>query len=80
MRSAGLSDKSKRRLCAADVHWANIVFCMESKHQERIRKISREINIVNLNIPDDYQFMDPELVEILESEVTPVLEQLLALK
>ena len=27
-----------------------------------------------LDIPDDYQFMDPELIELLHEVVTPLIE------
>ena len=32
--------------------------------------------MIVLNIPDDYQYMDEDLIEILESSVRPYLEGL----
>lgn len=51
---------------------------MEKKHVRRLReKFPDELvdkRLICLNIPDDYQFMQPELIELLESSVVPHLE------
>lgn len=51
---------------------------MEKKHKERvIQKFGHEIEdrpIIILDIPDDYKFMDPELIEDIKSKVDPYLE------
>ena len=49
---------------------------MEKKHKNRLQaKFANVIdsNVIVLDIPDDYQFMDPELVEFLEDAVAPYL-------
>lgn len=77
VRSCGLSDSSPRRLRVADLEWADVVFVMESKHRSRIRESMSQalgqtpVNI--LDIPDDYQFMDPELVDLLQERVEAFL-------
>ncbi|WP_245754915.1 hypothetical protein [Pelosinus propionicus] len=47
---------------------------METKHkkrlQERFKEELSDKKVICLNIPDDYQFMDRELVEILISSVS----------
>jgi predicted protein tyrosine phosphatase len=54
--------------------WADTIFCMEKKHVERLRdKFPEAIQqkaVICLNIPDDYEFMDPELVELLKGAVS----------
>jgi hypothetical protein len=46
---------------------------MERRHKSRILERFREHpnlpRIVSLDIPDDYQFMDPELIELLRQGV-----------
>lgn len=46
---------------------------MEKKHkskiQEKFSDIAKEKEIVILNIPDEYQYMDEELISILEDSV-----------
>ncbi|WP_334223943.1 hypothetical protein [Thiosocius teredinicola] len=51
---------------------------MEEKHRQRLVSAfpdrCRFARIVVLDIPDDYRFMDPELVEILNDAVAPLVE------
>ncbi len=52
---------------------------MEDQHKKRVRELSRRFQIevskiVVLDIPDDYEFMDPELVLLLEQSVPLYLE------
>jgi len=53
------------------VQWAGLILAMERKHQARIRDLFAHLGqlppIVSLDIPDDYEFMDDELVELLTS-------------
>ena len=60
------------------INWADLIFVMEKKHKERLREKFGSLNddkeIIILNIPDEYQYMDTELIEILETSVAPYLE------
>ncbi len=75
VRAAGLSTKSPHTVSQADLEWADIVFVMESEHRSRLRerfgRVRLELHV--LDIPDEYQFMDPELVELLEARVEEYL-------
>ncbi|HAV61026.1 MAG TPA: protein tyrosine phosphatase [Verrucomicrobiales bacterium] len=77
VRSAGVSTSAKRRLNAADLAWADLVLVMERSHRSRIIEQFRDADslppIESLDIPDDYQFMDPELVELIRGAVEPLL-------
>jgi len=76
-RSAGLSPNARRRVSAADLVWADLICVMESEHRKRLLAEFGELlsgKVVQvLDIPDDYRFMDPELVELLEQSVAPLL-------
>jgi predicted protein tyrosine phosphatase len=76
-RSAGTSPKAKRTLSAADIRWADIIFVMEQKHKNRMRaqfaRLLEHKTIHVLDIADEYQFMDPALVEIIEQSVGGLL-------
>ena len=78
VRSCGLSSQSPRTLRAEDLVWADVVFVMESKHRSRIlgefRNALGGTPVHVLEIPDDYQFMDPELVELLTDRVEQYLQ------
>ncbi|MCX3264117.1 low molecular weight protein tyrosine phosphatase family protein [Pedobacter agri] len=69
VRSAGTEPSARIKLNAKHVIWADLIFVMEKKHEQRIEeKFSEEIvdkKIVIMNIPDEYQYMDKELIEEL---------------
>ncbi|WP_296459918.1 hypothetical protein [Rubinisphaera sp.] len=72
VRSAGVSDQSSRKVTTKTVVWADVIFVMESDYGSRIRKTFRELKmprIVNLEIPDVYQYMDQELIELIQQGV-----------
>jgi len=50
---------------------------MEEKHKSRLKaEFGRVIGMRTihvLDIPDDYKYMDPELIELLEQSVGPLL-------
>lgn len=72
-RSAGTEPSAKIRVSEQLIDWADIVFVMEQKHKKRLReKFPQAItdkNIVVLDIPDEYQYMDEELVDMLRDSV-----------
>ncbi|MFC4993280.1 low molecular weight protein tyrosine phosphatase family protein [Rubritalea tangerina] len=79
VRSAGVSEKARRCVRRADLEWADLVFVMEgdqgAKLVQRFRGELVEMpEIVNLEIPDLYTYMDPELVDLIEGGVETELE------
>lgn len=76
-RSAGTSPNARRRISPADIGWADVIMVMEGKHRDRIvaeyARLVEHKTIHVLDIPDDYKYMDPELIEILEQTVEPLL-------
>ena len=51
---------------------------MEQRHRDKLRdeyrKHIKDKRVVCLDIPDEYEYMDPELVEILIKKVGPYLK------
>ncbi len=78
VRSAGTSRIARRTVSESDIVWADLILVMEDKHSERLkamfRQHGRHMNLHVLDIPDDYHFMDPDLVEILEMKVAPFVD------
>jgi predicted protein tyrosine phosphatase len=78
-RSAGTEAGARVKVTAGHLGWADLIFVMEKKHLRRLReKYAVELTgkrVVCLNIPDDYQFMQPELVERLQAAVGPYLAE-----
>ena len=69
VRSAGVSEKSRRRLSEKDLDWADLVLVMERKYKSRILGTFRDHpklpRIVSLDIPDEYERMDQELIALI---------------
>lgn len=76
--SAGLNHDAENPLSAELVEWADLIFVMEkaqcNKLRAKFKPFLRDQRIVSLDIPDDYDFMDPVLVGLLEQKVTPRLD------
>lgn len=75
--SAGISRGAEIPVSAEAVNWADIIFVMESAHK---RKLSQKFQpwlknkrVVCLDIPDEYDYMEPELVKKLKKKVLPLL-------
>ncbi len=73
-RSAGTENGARVKVTAGHLGWADWIFCMEKKHADRLReRFPGEIAgkpLLTLRIPDDYRFMDPELIELLRAELS----------
>jgi len=78
VKSAGLSQKSRRRLSEKDLIWADLVLVMEREQKRRVvdqySAIANAVDIESLDIPDEYPFMDPDLVELLREGVEQLLD------
>ena len=78
--SAGTSVDADTPVSADLIEWADIVFAMERVHQrrllERFGSLLKEKRVVVLGIPDEYKYMDPQLVETLRRKVSPHLAPL----
>ena len=76
-RSAGVSPAAKRRVTAKLLQWADLVLVMEPEHKRRLLSqfadLDPDLCIRVLDIPDDYAFMDPELVELIRERTEAIL-------
>jgi predicted protein tyrosine phosphatase len=75
--SAGTDAQANVPLDPELIEWADTIYVMESSHRNRISKKFKKYlagkRIVILNIPDEYEYMEPALVAILERKVGPLL-------
>lgn len=77
IRSAGLSPQSARKLSENDLRWADMILVMETDQRSKIFEQfpeHRNMQIEVLDIPDDYEFMDEELVDMLQDKIDSLLE------
>jgi predicted protein tyrosine phosphatase len=82
IRSAGLSPSSDHKLSEADLNWADLAFVMETEQRNRIRSQYQHLGLPGievLDIPDDYEFMDEELVEMLRGRIDARLQELFSI-
>ncbi|RYZ05167.1 MAG: phosphotyrosine protein phosphatase [Myxococcales bacterium] len=77
VRSAGTSSSARRKVSVEDVRWADVIFVMEEKHKSRLladfTTTIQQKPLHVLDIPDEYKYMDPALVEQVREAVAVVL-------
>lgn len=75
--SAGLSNGAENPVTPELLEWADIIFVMEKVHRSKLSAHFKEhlksARIVCLDIPDNYQFMEPALIELLMARVPKFL-------
>ncbi|MEM0967193.1 MAG: phosphotyrosine protein phosphatase [Verrucomicrobiota bacterium] len=68
--SAGLNNDAEVPLSPEQIEWADLILVMENTHRNRLnRKFRKHLagkRIAVLGIPDDYDYMDPDLIKLLE--------------
>jgi len=78
-KSAGVGKEATVPVSAELLDWADLIFVMEKRHRNLIHSRFREVylrkRIICLYIPDEFEFMDPELICLLEEKVTPYLDR-----
>jgi predicted protein tyrosine phosphatase len=76
--SAGVDPEAVRRIDETMVAEADIIFCMERRHRDKLRRRFRAAvgarPVIVLGIPDEYERNQPELIELLREKVEPFLE------
>lgn len=75
--SAGLNNDAEVPLSEEQVLWADLIIVMEKVHRHRLNlKFKSSLagkRIAVLNIPDEYDYMDPALVALLKVRCAPYL-------
>jgi predicted protein tyrosine phosphatase len=74
---AGTSPDAELRVDADLIEWADLIVAMERSHSRKLvrdfPRLMRGKEIVVLQIPDDYRYMQTELVALLERRMEPYL-------
>jgi len=59
------------------IEWADVILVMESMHRDKIsakyKTLLKDKHMVVLGIPDNYQRMQPELIQLLEEKVSKLI-------
>lgn len=71
--SAGTNHDADSPLTPELVDWADLIFVMEKSHRDklasRFKSSLSNKRVVCLDIPDNYDYMDPALVRLLRAKV-----------
>lgn len=72
--SAGTNHDAENPLTVELVAWADVVFVIEKAHRSKLQRRFRAAlggkRVICLDIPEEYEFMQPELVRLLEMKVS----------
>jgi predicted protein tyrosine phosphatase len=72
--SAGLNHDAENPLTSELVRWADLLFVMEPAQRRklgaRFRTELHDKRVICLEIPDDFEFMAPSLVDLLKARVS----------
>jgi predicted protein tyrosine phosphatase len=75
--SAGTNNDADNPLTSELIAWADVIVVMEKMHRAKVRKRFRgSMNgkrMICLDIPDEFAFMDPALVQLLETRLARYL-------
>lgn len=79
VKSAGTDVSALKRIDYEILDWANYILVMEKMHRNIIRKLYPEIykkkKIICLYIPDEFNYMNIRLIEILKEKVNNLFGQ-----
>ena len=77
VRSAGTAVDALTRVNARMLEWADLIFIMDDQQRRSLRRRFAGHptleHLICLEIPDEYTFMQPELVDLLTVRATPHL-------
>lgn len=76
-QSAGLGNDAGNPVSPELLAWADLIFVMENAHRNKLSKKFRAFlggkRVICLDIPDEYDYMDPVLVQLLRVKVSRFL-------
>ncbi|MEO8002159.1 MAG: low molecular weight protein tyrosine phosphatase family protein [Arenimonas sp.] len=75
--SAGTNNDAVTPLSSELIEWADKIFVMEGLHRAKLQKRFRHSlngkKVICLDIPDNFTYMDPELITLLKKKVARFL-------
>ena len=70
---AGTNNDAETTVSGDLIEWADVILVMEKSHRNKVSKKYKELlknkKLVCLNIPDNYDYMQPELIRLLETKL-----------
>jgi predicted protein tyrosine phosphatase len=79
VRYAGTSSDAVVKVTEEDIHWADLIVCMENSHRNKISRkvkgVSKKIQV--WGIPDIYYYLEDELCHIVKRKYIDLVEPLI---
>jgi predicted protein tyrosine phosphatase len=77
VRSAGTQPAARVVVTAGHIGWADLIVVMEKRHAQQVRdkfpEATSNKRIIALHLRDDYEFMQPELIDELQARLAPFI-------
>ncbi len=77
-RSVGTQPDARIVVTEGHIRWADMIFVMEKSHLNRLRRKYADAlagkRIITLRIPDDFDFMDADLIDELHAKLAPFID------
>ena len=78
VRSAGTASDARVQVNTRMLEWADVIFTMDNTQQEALERLfpghPALPRLICLDIPDDFAFLQPDLVKLLEDRVAAHLK------
>jgi len=78
VKSAGTKESARTLLTREHVQWADLIFVMEPDHLEEVQDRFGDVlagkQVICLDIPDIYNFLEPALIEELRMKLSEWVE------
>lgn len=75
--SAGLNHDANQTVTPELLLWADVIFVMETAHRnklsQRFKPYLKNKRLICLDIPDEYDYMDKELIQLLQQKIHRLL-------
>ncbi len=80
VQSKGTDTFPEKRVAKEHLEWADYIFVMEPGHklklQTRFPELARQKPIFCLHIPDEYNLMDPALIELIRERFEAIFKNI----
>ncbi|NHM07977.1 protein tyrosine phosphatase [Flavobacterium sp. CYK-4] len=77
VKSAGTENSARVKINSKLLIWADVIFVMEKHHKEKLilnfPSETKNVEIIILEIADNYKYMDKELIEEIQMSVASYL-------
>ncbi len=71
---SGLSNDADEKLSSEQIEWADVIYVMEQRQKKRLTSLFGSLlknkRIICLNVPDKYDYMQPELAAVLREKLS----------